>query len=58
MDAMVMALRSSLPSLPDVSLTTALYERLYDLPPLSLVVGRLRLPGIIFPLADLLPLPE
>jgi hypothetical protein len=53
--AQVMVLRSSL---PDLSLTVALYERLYDLPPLSLVAGRLRLPGIIFPLTDLVPLPE
>ena len=52
---MVMALRSSL---PDLCLTVTLYERLYDLPPLSLVAGRLRLPGIAFPLADLVPLPE
>ena len=52
---MVTALRSSL---PDISPTIALYERLYDLPPLSLVAGRLRLPGIVFPLSDLVPLPE
>jgi hypothetical protein len=55
MDGIVTALRSSM---PDLSLTVALYERLYDLPPLSLVAGRLRLPGIVFPLADLVPLPE
>ncbi|KAI9567133.1 hypothetical protein HD554DRAFT_1027555 [Boletus coccyginus] len=53
MDSMVAALRSSL---PDLSLSVALYERLYHLPPLSLVAGRLRLPGIAFPLADLVPL--
>ena len=52
MDDMVTALCSSL---PDLSLTAALYERLYDLPPLSLVAGRLRLPSIVFPLADLAP---
>ena len=55
MDSMVVALRSSL---PDPSLTVALYERLCDLPPLSLAAGRLRLPGIAFPLTDLVPLPE
>ena len=55
MNDMVTALRSSL---PDLFLTVTLYERLYDLPPLSLVAGRLRLPGIAFPLADLVPLPE
>ena len=55
MDGMTTALRSSL---LDLSLTVALYEHLYDLPPLSLVAGRLRLPGIVFPLADLVPLPE
>ena len=55
MDGMVTTLRSSI---PDLSLTVTLYERLYDLPPLSLVAGRLRLPGIVFPLADLVPLPE
>ncbi|KAF8548437.1 hypothetical protein OG21DRAFT_761538 [Imleria badia] len=55
MDGMVTALRSS--SL-DISLVVALYERLYGLPPLSLVAGRLRLPGIVFPLADLVRLLE
>jgi hypothetical protein len=55
MDGMVTAFRSSL---PDFSLTVTLYERLYDLPPLSLVAGRLRLPGIVFPLAELVPLSE
>ena len=55
MDGMVVALRSSL---PDLSLTTTLYERLYDLPPLSLVAGRLRLPGIVFPLVGLAQISE
>ena len=55
MDGIVTSLCSSM---PDLSLTVALYERLYDLPPLSLVAGRLRLPGIVFPLADLVPLSE
>ena len=57
MDRIVTTLRSSF---PDLSLTVVLYERLYDLPPLSLVAGRLRLPGIVFPLADLhvVPPPE
>ena len=49
LDGMVMTLRSSV----HLALITALYERLYDLPPLSLVAGRLRLPGIVFPLTDL-----
>ena len=49
MDYMVTALRLSL---PDLSMTVVLYERLYHLPPLSLVAGRLRLPGIVFALAD------
>ena len=47
MDGMVELLRSSL---TDLSQTVALYERLYDLPPLSLAAGRLRLPVIAFPL--------
>jgi hypothetical protein len=55
MDGMVKALRSSF---PELSLTVALYERLYDLPPLSLVAGRLRVPGIVFRLASLVPLQE
>ncbi|KAI9571628.1 hypothetical protein HD554DRAFT_2072435 [Boletus coccyginus] len=55
MDDLVTALRSSL---PDLSTTAMLYERLYHLPPLSLVAGRLRLPGIVFPLTDLVPLSE
>ena len=55
MDSMVAALRSSL---PDPSLAVTLYERLYDLPPLLLVAGRLRLPGITFPLTDLILLSE
>ena len=50
MDRMVTALRSSL---PDLSLAIALYGRLSSLPPLSLVAARLRLPGIVFSLADL-----
>ena len=53
MDGMVTALRSSLFDQP---LSITLYERLYDLPPLSLVAGRLRLPGIVFPLTNLVPL--
>ncbi|KAF8548150.1 hypothetical protein OG21DRAFT_801293 [Imleria badia] len=55
LDGMVMALRSSL---PDLTLPIALYERLYHLPPLSLVAGRLRLPGIVFRLTDLVPILE
>ena len=55
MDGMVTALRSFM---PDLSPTFALYERLFDLPPLSLDAGRLRLSGIVFPLADLVPVPE
>jgi hypothetical protein len=54
MDGMVGALCL----MPDLSLNVALYERLHELPPLSLVAGRLRLPGIVFPLADLVPFPE
>jgi len=55
MDGMVTALCSSL---PDLSLGVALYRRLSSLPPLSLVAGRLRLPGIVFPLADIIPFAE
>ncbi|KAI9571642.1 hypothetical protein HD554DRAFT_2168898 [Boletus coccyginus] len=55
MDGMVTMLRSSLTDLP---ITVALYERLYHLPPLSLIAGRLRLPGIVFPLADVSPISE
>ncbi|KAI9574684.1 hypothetical protein HD554DRAFT_79908 [Boletus coccyginus] len=55
MDGMVTALRSSL---TDSSMVVAVYERLYHLPPLSLVAGRLRLPGIVFPLADVYPVSE
>ena len=55
MDGTATALRSSL---PDLSLTVVLYERFHDLPPLSLVAGRLRLSGIVFPLADLVPPPD
>ncbi|KAI9571003.1 hypothetical protein HD554DRAFT_235697 [Boletus coccyginus] len=52
MDGMVTVLCSSL---PDLSLAIALYRRLDDLPALSLDAGRLRLHGIVFPLADLVP---
>jgi len=55
MDGMITALRSSF---PDLSLTVALYGRLNGLPPLSLSAGRLTLPGVAFPLADLVPLSE
>jgi len=55
MDRMVMSLRSSL---PDLSLTVELYVQLNGLPPLSLLSGRLALPGIVFPLAGLLSLSE
>ncbi|KAI9571626.1 hypothetical protein HD554DRAFT_1798465 [Boletus coccyginus] len=55
MDGMVKMLCSSLTDLP---MTVALYKRLYHLPPLSLVAGRLRLPGIVFPLADISPISE
>ena len=55
MDSSVTTLRSSL---PDLSLVVAMYERFYHLPPLSLVAGRLRLPGIVFPLADLAALSQ
>ncbi|KAI9569321.1 hypothetical protein HD554DRAFT_606005 [Boletus coccyginus] len=54
MDGTVTALRSS----PDLSVAAALYGRLNDLPALSLDAGRLRLPGIVFPLADLVPASE
>ena len=55
MDSMVMALRSSL---PDLSLTVALYGCLNSLPPLSLFAGRLTLPGIVFPLVGFVRLSE
>jgi len=55
MDGMVTALCLSL---ADLSMTVALYERLYHLPPFSLIAGQLRLPGIVFPLTDLIPLSE
>ncbi|KAI9455058.1 hypothetical protein HD554DRAFT_299377 [Boletus coccyginus] len=55
MDSIVVALRSSL---PDLSLTVALYGRLNSLPPLSLFAGRLTLPGIVFPLAGFVRLSE
>ncbi|KAF8548148.1 WD40 repeat-like protein [Imleria badia] len=50
LDGMVTVLRSSL---PDLTLAIALYNQLYKLPSLSLVAGRLGLPGIVFPLANL-----
>jgi len=49
MDGMT-ALQSSL---PDPTLATQLYEQLHRLPPLSLLAGRLRLPGLVFALNDL-----
>ena len=55
MESMITALR---PPLPDLSLAEALYDRLCHLPPLSLVAGRLRLPGIVFRLTSLMPLPK
>jgi len=55
MDIMVMTLHSLL---PDLSVAVALYGRLNNLPTLSLDAGQLRLPGIVFPLADLVPLSE
>ncbi|KAG6379593.1 hypothetical protein JVT61DRAFT_10098 [Boletus reticuloceps] len=55
MNNMAASLRSSLPD-SDFSLAVTLYELLYDLPPLSLVAGRLRLPGIVFPLTSFVPL--
>jgi len=50
MEGMIRALQSSL---PDPSVSTQLYEQLYHLPPLSLLAGRLRLPGLVFALSDL-----
>ena len=44
--------------LHNLSLTVSLYERPYKLPPLLLVTDRLQLPGIVFPLADLVHLSE
>ncbi|KAN0091555.1 hypothetical protein V8E55_005121 [Tylopilus felleus] len=55
MDDLVRSLRSSL---PDPSLTVAMYEEIYNLPSLSLIAGRLRLPGIVFPLPDLVLVSE
>ncbi|KAN0091542.1 hypothetical protein V8E55_005108 [Tylopilus felleus] len=55
MDDLVRSLRSSL---PDPSLPLAMYEQFYKLPSLSLVAGRLQLPGIVFPLADLVLVSE
>jgi len=54
-DSIIKALQSSL---PDPSLSPRLYEQLYNLPPLSLVAGRLRLSGLVFPLNELERLPE
>jgi len=50
MDRMVTDSRSSY---PDPSLIVVLYERLLDLPSLSVVSGRLRLPGLVFRLTGL-----
>ena len=55
MDDLVKSLRSSL---PDPSLTVAMYEGFYNLPSLSLIAGRLQLPGIVFPLTDLVLVSE
>ena len=55
MDGMVSQLRSSI---ADLSPAVALYEQLHDLPPLTLVAGRLRLHGIVFPVTDFASLPE
>ncbi|KAN0091421.1 hypothetical protein V8E55_004987 [Tylopilus felleus] len=55
MDGLVTSLRSSL---PDPLLAVAIYEQFYKLPPLSLIAGRLQLPGIVFPLDDLVLVPE
>ena len=55
MDYLVRSLRSSL---PDPSPTVAIYEQFYNLPLLSLIAGRLRLPGIVFPLADVVLVSE
>ena len=49
MDDLITRLRSSS---PDLSSITALYQRIRDLPPLSLIGGRLRVPGIVFPFPD------
>ncbi|KAF8134370.1 hypothetical protein EV363DRAFT_1161183, partial [Boletus edulis] len=49
MDDMITTLESSS---FDHSVAIALYDQLYVLPPLSLVAGRLRLPGIVFPLSN------
>jgi len=49
MDIEIATLRSSL---GDLSSPTKLYKQLYELPPLSLVPGRLRLSGLVFPLTD------
>ena len=46
------------PSITDLSLAVTLYQRLLDLPPLSLVGGRLRLPRVVFPVAYFIPFLE
>lgn len=50
MDSVVMGLRSSL---SDLSLAVILYNRLNELPPPFFAASRLRLPGIIFPVTEL-----
>jgi len=50
-DRMVIELQSSL---SDSSLIDQLYKKLHDLPSLSIVSGRLRLPGLVFRLTDIL----
>ena len=50
MDRVITALRSSL---PDLSLAVKMYKDLNDLPLPSLAANRLRLPGIVFRLAEL-----
>jgi len=55
MDSIIKALQSSL---PDPSLSHRLYQRLCSLPPLSLIAGRLRLSGLVFPLNGLERLPN
>ena len=49
-DRTVTELRSSC---PDLSLVETLYDRLHDLPSPSVASSRLRLPGIVFPIAEL-----
>ncbi|KAG8214228.1 hypothetical protein J3R82DRAFT_11026 [Butyriboletus roseoflavus] len=55
MDSMITALRSSLPNL---SLAVKMYNRLNDLPSPSLAASRLRLPGIVFRLTELVHAPD